>query len=112
MAPSVVLVCFFFLVWNSSRSLLTSGLGLLYTNAFSVLCKNSFINHDFQHLMLIFHFCAFKNGNSFLKTIPQLNRNRNAKITAIFELVDKPDLTSVTYLYNTSHWQLRILAPP
>ena len=62
--------------------------------------------------MLILHFCALKNGNLFPKTIPQSNSNRNAKITAIFELVDKPDLTSVTYLYNISHWQLRILTPP
>ena len=34
--------------------------------------------------------------------------HKNAKITTIFELVDKPYLT---YLHNISHWQLRILAP-
>ena len=49
-----------------------NGLGLLYKNAFTVSCKNSFINHNFQHLMHILDFCAFKNGNSFLKTISSI----------------------------------------
>ena len=46
--------------------------------------ENIFINHDFQHLTLILNFYVFKNGNSFLKTISQLNSYRNANITTIF----------------------------
>ena len=37
--------------------------------------------------------------DSFLKTIPQLNSYRNARILTIFEFVGKPDLT---YLNNVS----------
>ena len=32
---------------------LTSGLGLLYTNAFTVSRENEFVNYDFQQLTLI-----------------------------------------------------------
>ena len=48
---------------------LTSGLGLLYTNAFTVLDENGFVYYDFQQLMLILGFCAPENGNNGL--IPQ-----------------------------------------
>ena len=45
---------------------LTSGLGLLYTNAFTVSRKNGFVNYDCQQLTLILGFCAPKNGNNGL----------------------------------------------
>ena len=45
---------------------LMSGLGLLYTNTFTVLPKNGLVNYDFQQLMLILGFCAPKNGNNGL----------------------------------------------
>ena len=62
---------------------LTSGLSLLYKNAFTVSRKNGFVNYDFQQLTLILGFCAPKNGDmdSFPKTIAQLNSYRNARIT-------------------------------
>ena len=59
--------------------------------------------------MLILDFYAFKNCNSFLKIFLNWIAIEMPEIITIFELVDKPD---VTYLYNISHWQLRILAPP
>ena len=43
---------------------LMSGLGLLYTNAFTVLRKNGLVNYDFQQLTYILGFCAPKNGNN------------------------------------------------
>ena len=45
---------------------LTSGFGLLNTNAFTVLRENGFVNYDFQQLMLILDFCDPKNGNNGL----------------------------------------------
>ena len=45
---------------------LTSGLGLLYLNAFTVSHENGFVNYDFQQLTLILGFCAPKNGNNGL----------------------------------------------
>ena len=45
---------------------LTSGLGLLYTNAFTVSHENGFVNYDFHQFKLILGFCAPKNGNSGL----------------------------------------------
>ena len=48
---------------------LTSRLGLLYTNAFTVWSENGFVNYDFQQLSLILGFCGPKNGNNGL--IPQ-----------------------------------------
>ena len=47
--------------------------------------------------------------DSFPKTIAYWNSYRNARITTVFEFVDKLDLHT---LYNISHWQLRILAAP
>ena len=73
---------------------LTSGLDLLYTNAFTVSRENGFVNYDFQQLTLILGFCAPKNGNNgFPKTSAYLNSYRNARITTIFELADKLDFT-------------------
>ena len=75
---------------------LTSGLGSLYTNAFTVSRNNGFFNYDFQQLTLILGFCVPKNGNRmdlFPKTIASLNSSRNARITTIFESVDKLDFT-------------------
>ena len=43
---------------------LTSELGLLCTNAFTVSRENGFVNYDFQQLMLILGFCAPINGNN------------------------------------------------
>ena len=51
---------------HSSRFLLTSAIGLLYTNAFTVWQENGFTDHDFQHLKLIFDFRALRNGNKGL----------------------------------------------
>ena len=45
---------------------LTSGLGLLYTNAFTVSRKNGFVNYDCQQLTLILGFYDPKNGNNGL----------------------------------------------
>ena len=45
---------------------LTTGLGLLYTNAFTVLRQNGFVNYDFQQLTLILGFCTPENGNNGL----------------------------------------------
>ena len=45
---------------------LTSGLGLLYTNAFTVSRENGFVNYDFQQHTLILDFYAPKNGNNGL----------------------------------------------
>ena len=75
--------------------LLTSGLGLLYTNAFIVSCENGFVNYDFQQLTLILGFCALKmvTMDSFPKTIAYLNNYRNARINTIYEFVDKLDFT-------------------
>ena len=44
----------------------TSEIGLLYTNAFTVLRDNGFVNYDFQQLTLILGFCAPINGNNGL----------------------------------------------
>ena len=43
---------------------LTSRLGLLYTNAFTVALENGFVNYDYQQLTLILGFYAPKNGNN------------------------------------------------
>ena len=79
---------------------LRSGLGLLYTNAFgfTVSRENGFVNYDFQQLTLILGFCAPIRGktvtvDSFPRTIAELNSYRNARITTIFEFVDKLDFT-------------------
>ena len=49
---------------------LTSGLGLLYANAFTVSRKNRFVNYDFQQLTLILGFCAPNvTMDSFLRTV-------------------------------------------
>ena len=74
---------------------LTSGLGLLYKNAFTISRENGFVNYDFEQLTLILGFCAPKNDNNGLipKTIACLNSYRNARITTIFEFVDKVDFT-------------------
>ena len=45
---------------------LTTGLGLLYTNAFTVSRENEFVDCDFQQLTLILGFCTPKNGNKGL----------------------------------------------
>ena len=45
---------------------LTSGLGLLYTNAFTASLEKGFVNYDFQQLTLILGFCAPKHGNNGL----------------------------------------------
>ena len=45
---------------------LTSVLGLLYTNAFTVSRENEFVNYDFQQLTLILGFCGPKSGNNEL----------------------------------------------
>ena len=45
---------------------LTVGLGLLYTNAFTVSRENGFVNYDFKQLRLILGFCAPENGNNGL----------------------------------------------
>ena len=45
---------------------LTSGLGLLYTKAFTISRENRFVNYDFQQLTLILGFCAPKHGNNGL----------------------------------------------
>ena len=72
---------------------LTGGLGILYINAFTVSSENGFVNYDFQHLMLILGFCTPKMATMdlFPKTIVYLNSYRNARITTIFEFVDKLD---------------------
>ena len=43
---------------------LMSGLGLLYTNSFTVSHKNGLVNYDFQQLTLILGSYAPKNGNN------------------------------------------------
>ena len=50
---------------------LMSGFGLLYTNAFTVLRENGFVNYGFQQLTLILGFSAPKmiTMDSFPKTI-------------------------------------------
>ena len=78
----------------------------------TVSCENGFVKYDFQQLTLILGFCAPKKMvtmNSFPKTIASLNSYRNAIITNTLNL-----LTSwiLHILYNISHWQLWILAPP
>ena len=45
---------------------LTSGLALLYTNAFTVSRENGFVNYDFQQLTLILGFWTPKTGNNGL----------------------------------------------
>ena len=45
---------------------LTSGLGLMYTNAFTVSCEKGFVNYGFSKLTLILGFCAPENGNNGL----------------------------------------------
>ena len=45
---------------------LATGLGSLYTNAFTVSREIGFVNYDFQQLTLILGFCTPKNGNSGL----------------------------------------------
>ena len=45
---------------------LTSGLGLLYTNDFTVSGENGFVNYNFQQLTLIFGFYAPEKGNNGL----------------------------------------------
>ena len=65
---------------------LTSKLGLLYTNAFTVLREKGFV---FQHVLtLILGFNGLIPKNYCL-----LNSCRNARITTIFEFVDKLDFT-------------------
>ena len=49
---------------------------LLYTNAFTVSRENGFVNYDFQQL------------------------NRNARITTIFEFVDKLNLTYFVWYFT------------
>ena len=39
-----------------------NGLGLLYTNAFTVSRENGFVNYDFQQPTLILGFCVRKTG--------------------------------------------------
>ena len=74
---------------------LTNRLGLLYTIAFTVSRENGFVNYDFQELTLILGFCPLKmvTMDLFPKTIAYLNSYRNARITTIFESVDKLDYT-------------------
>ena len=43
-----------------------SGLGVLYTNTFTLSRENGFVNYDFQQLELISGFCAPENGNNGL----------------------------------------------
>ena len=45
---------------------LTSGIGLLYTNTFTVSRENGFVNYDFQQLTIILGFRAPKNCNNGL----------------------------------------------
>ena len=86
---------------------LTSELGLLYTNAFTVSCEKGFVNYDFQQLTLILGFCAPKmvTMDSFRKTIAQLNSYRNARITTIFEFVDKLDFTLFCITFHIGNYE-------
>ena len=63
--------------------------------AFIVSHENGFVNCDFQQLTLILGFCAPKmvTMDSFPKIVAQLNSYRNARVTTIFEFVDKLDFT-------------------
>ena len=47
--------------------------------------------------------------DSFPKTIASLNSYRNDRITTTLNLSTN---STLHILYNISHWQLRILAPP
>ena len=45
---------------------LTSGLGLMYTNAFTISCEKGFSITTFSKLTLVLGFCTPENGNNGL----------------------------------------------